>query len=241
MMRLCAAVIITLLMPRLACANAPECSEAALDRTPDLPLTLATVAPGQKRVHFVEDGRVQPGCPSTAAECQDKAFLVPDDRILTGVMQEGFVCADYPNAKGLEKVGWLPAAMVKPVPPQPVGLADWTGIWNRVEADINIKPAKDGELLVSGEATWGADDPERVASGGVHDGDIEATARPENDRMDFDMVDGQTTLPVTSGGEDDCKVWMRRAGPWLVVRDNRKCGGTNVSFTGIYRRKGSGE
>jgi hypothetical protein len=30
---------------------------------------------------------------------------------------------------------------------------------------------------------------------------------------------------------------MRRVGPYLLVEDNRDCGGVGVSFTGLYRRK----
>jgi hypothetical protein len=34
----------------------------------------------------------------------------------------------------------------------------------------------------------------------------------------------------------DCDVTMRRRGPYLVVDDNRNCGGLNVTFEGIYVR-----
>jgi hypothetical protein len=29
---------------------------------------------------------------------------------------------------------------------------------------------------------------------------------------------------------------MHRDGPYLVVTDNYRCGGMNVTFTGLYRR-----
>lgn len=45
------------------------------------------------------------------------------------------------------------------------------------------------------------------------------------------------TLPVDKGGEFDCQVWMPRLGPWLIVDDNTNCGGLNVTFRGVYRRK----
>lgn len=44
-------------------------------------------------------------------------------------------------------------------------------------------------------------------------------------------------VPVEAGNATDCKVWLRRLGPWLVVDDNLACGGMNVTFRGVYRRQ----
>lgn len=44
-------------------------------------------------------------------------------------------------------------------------------------------------------------------------------------------------LPVQKGGAYDCTVGLRRLGPWLVVDDNLACGGMNVTFRGVYRRR----
>jgi hypothetical protein len=46
------------------------------------------------------------------------------------------------------------------------------------------------------------------------------------------------TLPYDQGEEVDCRVRMRRLGSFLLVEDNRRCGGINVSFSGIYQRSG---
>lgn len=60
---------------------------------------------------------------------------------------------------------------------------------------------------------------------------------PADGALSFAMSE-KGTLPLAKGGEFDCKVWMRRVGPWLVVDDNLACGGLNVSFRGVYRREG---
>ena len=35
---------------------------------------------------------------------------------------------------------------------------------------------------------------------------------------------------------DDCKVSLILLPPYLLARDNRQCGGMNISFKGVYRR-----
>jgi len=59
---------------------------------------------------------------------------------------------------------------------------------------------------------------------------------PANGRLAFAMV-GEATKPYDRGDEYDCKVKMRRFADYLLVEDNRMCGGANVRFTGAYRRK----
>jgi hypothetical protein len=75
-----------------------------------------------------------------------------------------------------------------------------------------------------------------VKRGTVNTGEISAAVMPAGDRLSFAMGAGDT-LPVDKGGESDCKVWMQRVGPWLIVNDNSNCGGFNVSFRGFYTRK----
>ena len=101
-----------------------------------------------------------------------------------------------------------------------------------------MKPSsKAGALSISGEATWGGLDPERIKSGAVHIGSIEGVAAPVGGSLSFAMTDNDATLPVDQGKDTDCKVWMRRLGPYLLVSDNENCGGANVSFQGVYTRK----
>jgi hypothetical protein len=48
---------------------------------------------------------------------------------------------------------------------------------------------------------------------------------------------------VDKGDDSDCKVWMQRLGPWLIVSDNQQCGGRSdgdsqgATFDGVYTRR----
>lgn len=81
-------------------------------------------------------------------------------------------------------------------------------------------------------------DPERLRRGGMHTGEIAGTARPVDGILAFTMGKGGKTLPYDAGDEFTCRVRMLRRGPYLVVHDNNACGGANVSFSELYRRKG---
>jgi hypothetical protein len=200
-------------------------------------LASGRVATGREaRVHFVKDDLAQPGCPNGTPACAERAYLIPGDRVVLSVKRDAFVCATYLNAKGIDRSGWLPADAVAYDKPEPVALAGWLGKWSRGEAEIRVKPGKAGTLDIEGEATFGARDPARVKRGAVNSGAIAGDVTPAGDRLSFAMGDGGT-LPVDKGGDVDCKVWMQRVGPWLIVNDNNNCGGFNVSFRGFYARK----
>jgi hypothetical protein len=62
-----------------------------------------------------------------------------------------------------------------------------------------------------------------VERGGIIAAAIEQDVRPAGDRLSFT-------------GDNDCKVWMQRLGPWLVVNDDGKCGGDGATFQGVYSR-----
>ena len=190
------------------------------------------------RTSFVKDGLAQKGCPDATAECRERAYLVAGDSVILGERVGGYLCATYRGAKGdLARTGWLPAEAVAAEPPAPVAPDDWLGTWTQAEGRIQVKRGdKPGTLAVTGDATWGAGDPERVKRGGVNLGEISGTVTPAGDGASFAMGENGT-LPVAKGGADDCKVWLRRLGPWLVVDDNLACGGMNVTFRGVYRRE----
>ncbi|MBV9076797.1 MAG: hypothetical protein JO048_04870, partial [Methylobacteriaceae bacterium] len=86
-----------------------------------------------------------------------------------------------------------------------------------------------------GDATWGAFDPGRARRGAVNVGEIEAEWAPAGPTLAFALAEAGP-VPVAQGDEADCKVWLARLGPYLVVADNLRCGGANVSFRGVYRR-----
>ena len=192
----------------------------------------ATVRGGTPRTDFLRDGDEAAGCPGAAASCRSGAYVVAGDAVLLAPGEaDGYVCAAFARA-GTETTGWLPAAAVVPDAAAP---GDWAGRWVAEESRIRITTAVGG-LKVSGEATWGTGDPDRVRRGGVHIGEVEGTAMPHDGVLAFTVGD-DGTLPYEAGDETSCRIRMLRRGPYLVVHDNMGCGGANVSFTGLYRRR----
>jgi hypothetical protein len=206
---------------------------------------VARVRAGSARVNFVNGPRSFSGtpaendkrksCPSVSAVCRDKSYVVPGNFVLTREDARGFVCATYVSPRGNATSGWLPTSSLEPLaPPSEPKLADWTGAWKRTEADISIK-AKDGKLSAEGSATWGGSDPYRVKNGGVHDGGFDGVAVPRGNVLaigeGYDGVESPKETP-----KYDCHVRLRLYGRYLVVEDNKSCGGANVSFTGVYSR-----
>jgi hypothetical protein len=144
--------------------------------------------------------------------------------------------------KAVSTSGFLPRAqLAAPLQETPVNVsAAWAGEWRSGdEQTITIKPKSDGRIAIKGEATWGAHDPERVKRGGVNAGAIEADVSIADGAAAFAMDDDGTTKPFEFKGpkdDDICRVKLWRLGPYLVVVDNVRCGGMNVTFAGIYRK-----
>jgi hypothetical protein len=44
------------------------------------------------------------------------------------------------------------------------------------------------------------------------------------------------SVPFDRAEDGQCMVRMQRVGMWLLVEDNQQCGGSMVTFTGLYRR-----
>jgi hypothetical protein len=68
----------------------------------------------------------------------------------------------------------------------------------------------------------------------TNNGVIAAQATPQNDTIAF-VNDG--SVPFENMDEQGCRVRMQRIGLWLLVEDNSDCGGSGVTFSGLYRRK----
>jgi len=49
-------------------------------------------------------------------------------------------------------------------------------------------------------------------------------------------ADARADAPDTDG-DDICRATLRLVGPYLLVDDNNDCGGANVTFDGVYRKK----
>jgi hypothetical protein len=203
-------------------------------------VSLGRVNADAPRTYFVRNRADAGECPNASAKCRAKSYFVPGDRVILSRTNGAFVCVNFTDTKGVPRPTWLPASAVDREVSSSPAFADWVGEWTEVESKIELRPSgKAGALSISGEATWGSLDPERVKSGGVHIGSIEGVAAPVGGVLSFAMGENDVTLPVDKGKDGDCKVWMRRLGPYLLVSDNNNCGGMNVSFWGVYKRKGA--
>lgn len=146
----------------------------------------------------------------------------------------------------MEKKIWvavgLAALLAGPVLAKDKGQADlsgWFGAWTTgQDQEITIVANVDGSLSVDGAAVFGADDPERVASGAINVGSFAGNI-PADWIEDGKVViasTGEEIIPTSEAGQYDCWVEMALEGETLVVDDNGQCGGLNVSFAGTYER-----
>lgn len=173
------------------------------------------------RVYFYGE---EEGCPGPAAKCRQKAYLIPGDEVVTSRTFGDWVCAWYQPARGSETVGWLAADRLAAVESAAAPtLASWLGTWNFYSNEVRLsRGARAGVLRVEGEATWVGVNP-----GNVHTGELSGEAAPAAGVLNL------------GGGEEeyDCRATLRLVGPYLLISDNKQCGGVNVTFDGVYRRK----
>ncbi|MDI9847624.1 hypothetical protein QM467_06055 [Rhodoblastus sp. 17X3] len=204
------------------------CSGASFSDTPAL--NVGRIKADAGKVNFRKNGDAANACPSTGADCQEKAYLVPGDLVVLGVTKGDFVCVDYETAKG-SRGGWLPASAIEPAPAA-TDPTSWAGKWKRIEANISIETAGGG-LKAEGSASFGSLDPDRVKRGAVNSGEFSGPLLVKGGQAVFTDKDADPKEPDAS-----CRLRMARAGEVLFVQDNMQCGGLNVSFSGLYRRAG---
>jgi hypothetical protein len=173
------------------------------------------------RVYFHGDD--SDDCPAAGAKCRAKAYLIPGDEVIVSRRFGDYVCAWFSPRKGDETVGWLPAASVTlSEPDMKPALSRWVGAWgygSLQSLDIKRGARAGGALAVKGEAYW------RGLGDNIHTGEVEFEAAP------------QGNILALKNSEDICEVTLRLIGSYLVVNDNLQCGGANVTFNGVYRKK----
>jgi hypothetical protein len=203
---------------------------------------LVKVKPGGKR-YFYSHGVERPGC-NEAEPCLTRAYVVAGDVLVAseaGTLGRGptqWVEVEYVTSSGRSTSGWIRAADLEPLGDPAPPLGAWTGNWKRIESDITMRPGRrPGTIAVTGFATWGSFDPERVRRGGMNMGEIEGSFRPVQAKGGFTMGESGS-LPFEQGDESDCRVRFRLMARYLLVEDNLRCGGLNVSFLGTYVRQG---
>jgi hypothetical protein len=172
-----------------------------------------------KKAYFRNDDR--PDCPQGRG-CQSARYLVPGNEVVVNGELYGFACAWFPAAKGSVTVGWLSLDDIEFQPtPTKQPLQDWIGEWKYAEGTIRFTDNKlAGWLNVTGDAYW------QGLGHNIHIGEIDGRVEPKD------------RVAKYSDGDDeyDCKITMEILGRYLIVDDNMRCGGANVTFSGVYRK-----
>lgn len=183
------------------------------------PIGLARVI-GTSRAWFLED---MDGCPNAEARCRQQAYVVPGDRVLVGNARGNYLCVYYPS-RGGGTAGWMDAARLRRIESEPnPPLSAWVGRWSD-EGDPRIRIARRGRrLTVEGEAFWPSRNPSAEQfPGGPNVG----------------RVDEPLEVTGNAAHARECNISFVLLGDYLVGADpDRSCGGMNVSFSGVYRRK----
>ncbi len=224
MLRLATAVVIALAIAASAAADAPECLlyDSAYETAP---LFRVQAGGAEQRVYFYS----RPNNCVDAKSCAPRrgTYLVTGDVVFGGPEQSGFRCAYYGSAKGYLIAGFLPVKNLQTVNGDGEMSADFlAGNWQTslgpkfTPNTITIKGAGAGKLSASGEAYYQTAET-------VNEGSFEC------DSVTVEKGAKQFVCRDSSG---DCEVTIRRRGSYLVVDDNRNCGGLNVTFEGIYVR-----
>lgn len=182
---------------------------------------LARVA-GTGKLNFLADMN---GCPNDTAACRQRPYVLPGDTLITGRDHGPYVCAFFPNNVG-GAAGWVPRDRVTALPATPPPLSAWLGHWS--DGDNNIIVSKQGKALkLDGEAFWPSANPSpEERPGGPNIGALSGLIAPR---------DGQAE--VGDGDMEVCKARLILLPPFLIASDNGGCGGMNVRFDGVYRRR----
>jgi hypothetical protein len=182
---------------------------------------------GNDKLHFLDD---MSGCPAKGGKaCEQPAYVLPGDTLLVSKHQGSFLCAFYPN-KGGGSAGWVPQERLQEIAfsKQPM-LSQWAGTWKDGDNMIRIE-IHGAALRASGEAYWPSKRPSAQFPGGPNLGEMEGIATPQRNTVTFEDKSGGYS-------SDTCRVSASLVRDVLVVKDNQMCGGENVSFSGVYRRK----
>jgi hypothetical protein len=181
------------------------------------------------RVNFVkspnDDDFKAENCPAETEACRKKSYLINSDLVLAGRVMGTFTCIPYQSPLAKKQIwatGWLPSAALAPVAPTPSPKAsDWVGIWYHPGGSIAIRQ-HGGMLLIEAGMTV------PMPSGDFQNGDFKARVAPQSE-----------TIVFTDEGSygDGCQVRLQRIDRWLLAEDNSGCGGSGVSFTGLYRSR----
>jgi hypothetical protein len=76
-----------------------------------------------------------------------------------------------------------------------------------------------GKLSLEGEAYW------HGFGDNVHSGEFSGEATPTGNKLHF------------TDGDDSCTIDLALSGKYILANDNNTCGGLNVRFWGVWKRR----
>jgi len=150
-------------------------------------------------------------------------LLQKHETVIIVAKENGFVCIQAidrrPGYRG--STGWIEASHIEMLPTASYGHEPswWMGYWRDGASKILFQ-MRDHQFWASGASQWqGRADP--------HFGDFQGHP-----------IRKEGYLRINSGDENPatCTLEMIAIGSRIAVRDNNGCGGTNVSFAGVYTR-----
>ena len=184
----------------------------------------------ERAANFVTVHARRARCPSAERACRMAETVKAGEIVVIGHGDHDYTCA-MANIGQREVTGWLPTSRLVPLLSAAL---PWEGRWERRDAVIDIGHTSGRRFRVSGLATSSVTDPWGRVMRGSQLGELDAKVEPAEGMILFTMgTDG--TLGYEDGAPGNCRVWILRRGPYLVVRDNDRCG-RGVSFSGLYRR-----
>jgi hypothetical protein len=193
------------------------CREGFFTRDSDEFSVAAVVGKPNARAYFYSDQ--SDACPSGTG-CVTKAYVVNGDQLVVNRSYGNFSCAWYTPKKGNATVGWIRSDQLKMVPiNRSPRTSAWLGEWKYGDNGITFTENKlAGFLNVTGNASWIGQ-----GEGNINVGELDGRFAPEKGTLNY------------SDGDEECKASMILLGNFLIVSDNLKCGGLNVTFSGVYR------
>lgn len=151
--------------------------------------------------------------------------------IISSKKARGFYCVrdmrklasnEHPDSR----FGWVNEKEIAFAPYKQSKISEWVGTWiGTGGGKIEIKETDSGVLRAIGYI-----EEVRVHAGDGHDvtfsGDFDFEAKPENE-----------TIILTPEKPYECGIEIHRDGGSLSVKDNQRCGGTNVHFDDMYTKQ----
>jgi hypothetical protein len=171
------------------------------------------------KIHFYGDDPED--CPQ-GKNCRLKSYLIPGDEIIVSSSFGDYACSWFQPQKGRETVGWIRLENLEWIEiNQNPAQKNWLGDWRYPNPNSSIvisKSKKPNLLALKGDSVWDG------GGGNVHVGGFDNIAKPNGYKLDLN-------------NDYDCEVSMQLLGKYLIVSDNLRCGGVNVTFTGIYQKR----